>query len=115
MQDKKQQLEWDMEQWTGSNLRKEYVKAVYCHCAYLTWASLMAQMVKNLPAKQEMQVQSLGWEDLLEKEMATHSGILPGKSHGQRAWWATVHGHKELDMTEVTAHTHSFQWSFPGQ
>ena len=52
----------------------------------------MAQMVKNLPAKQEMQVQSLGWEDPLEKEMATHSGILPGKSPGQRAWWATVHG-----------------------
>ena len=33
-------------------------------------------MVKNLPASQEMQVQSLGWEDPLEKEMATHSSIL---------------------------------------
>ena len=33
-------------------------------------------MVKNLPAKQEMWVQSLGWEDPLEKEMATHSSIL---------------------------------------
>ena len=32
----KQQLELDMEQWTGSNLGKEYVKAVYCHSAYLT-------------------------------------------------------------------------------
>ena len=32
-------------------------------------------MVKNLPAIQEMQVRSLGWEDLLEKEMATHSSI----------------------------------------
>ena len=39
-------------------------------------ASLMAQLVKNLPAMQEIQVQSLGWEDLLEKEMATHSSIL---------------------------------------
>ena len=39
----------------------------------------MAQQVKNLPAMQEtqeMQVQSLGWEDALEKEMATHSSIL---------------------------------------
>ena len=36
----------------------------------------MAQMVKNLPAKQETQVQSLGWEDTLEKEMATHPSIL---------------------------------------
>ena len=32
-------------------------------------------MVKNLPAKQEMQVPSLGWEDPLEKEMATHSSV----------------------------------------
>ena len=37
MQDKKQQLELDMEQWTGSKLRKEYVKAVYCHPIYLTY------------------------------------------------------------------------------
>ena len=35
MQVKKQQLELDMEQWTGSKLGKEYVKAVYCHPAYL--------------------------------------------------------------------------------
>ena len=37
MQDKKQQLELDMEQRTGSKLGKEYVKAVYCHPAYLTY------------------------------------------------------------------------------
>ena len=40
------------------------------------WPSLVAQMVKNLPAVQEVQVQSLGREDPLEKEMATHSSIL---------------------------------------
>ena len=39
-------------------------------------ASLVAQSVKNLPAVQETQVQFLGWEDPLEKEMATHSSIL---------------------------------------
>ena len=37
MQVKKQLLELDMEQWTSSKLRKEYVKAVYCHPAYLTY------------------------------------------------------------------------------
>ena len=37
MQVKKQQLELDKEQWTGSKLGKEYVKAVYCHLAYLTY------------------------------------------------------------------------------
>ena len=36
MQAKKQQLEWDMEQQTGSKSEEEYVKAVYCHLAYLT-------------------------------------------------------------------------------
>ena len=43
------------------------------------WASLVAQSVKNLPAVQETRVQSLGWEDPLEKEMATHSSILSWK------------------------------------
>ena len=37
MQDNKQQLELDMEQWTHSKLGKEYVKAVYCHSAYLAY------------------------------------------------------------------------------
>ena len=39
----------------------------------------LAQMVKHLPTMWETQVQSLGWEDLLEKEMATHSSILAWK------------------------------------
>ena len=39
-------------------------------------ASLVAQIVKNLPAMQETQDASLGWEDPLEEEMATHSSIL---------------------------------------
>ena len=37
MQDKKQQLKPDMEHWIGSKLGKEYVKAVFCHPAYLTY------------------------------------------------------------------------------
>ena len=42
----------------------------------MLWASLMAQMVKNLPAMGETRVRSLGWENPMEKGMATHSGIL---------------------------------------
>ena len=42
----------------------------------LGWAFLVAQMIKNLPTMQETQVGFLGWEDLLEKGMATHSSIL---------------------------------------
>ena len=50
-----------------------------------TRTSLVAQMVKCLSTVRETWVQSLGWEDPLEKEMAIHSSILPGKSHGQRS------------------------------
>ena len=45
----------------------------------------MAQTVKNLPAMQETQVQSLGWEDPLEKEWQPTPVLLPGESHGQRS------------------------------
>ena len=47
------------------------------HSSYFfLWASLVVQMVKNISAKWETHVQSLGWEDPLEKGMATHSTIL---------------------------------------
>ena len=49
-----------------------------------SWDFLVAQSVRNLPAVQETWVQSLGQENPLEKEMATHSSILAWKSHGQR-------------------------------
>ena len=66
----------------------------------------MAQTVKNLPVMQETWIGSLGHKDPLEKEMATHSGIL--------AWripWAeepggySLWGCKESDVTEQLAHT----------
>ena len=62
----------------------------------------MAQTVKNLPAIQETQVQSLDRKDPVKKEMATHSSILAKENPLDRgAWWATVHGgHKESDTTE---------------
>ena len=63
------------------------------------WASLAAQRVKNLPAMQEIQVQSLGQEDPLEKGMATHSSILawriPWKEELQFLVSYTVHGVKK--------------------
>ena len=43
-------------------------------------ASLVAQIVKNLPATRETWVQSLGWEDLLEEDLAIHSSVLPRES-----------------------------------
>ena len=59
-------------------------------------ASLVVQTVKNVPAKQETQIPSLGQEDPLERGMATHSSVL-----GRGGWRATVHGvAKELGTTE---------------
>ena len=64
-------------------------------------------MVKHLTAMQETRVQSLGWEDPLEKKMATHSSVLawkipwteePGRLYGP---W----GHKESNMTERLTHS----------
>ena len=68
-----------------------------------SWASLVAQLVKNLPSMQETWFQSLGWEDPLEEGMATHSSILTWRIPMDRgAWWAACSpwGHKELDTTE---------------
>ena len=59
-----------------------------------SWVSLVAQTVKNLPAMQKTQVQSLGQEDLLEKGMATHCSILAWKipRAEEPGRWATLYG-----------------------
>ena len=68
---------------------------------YIYGASLVAQLIKNLPAVQETWVWTLHQEDLLEKAMATHSSILfffslqyscIENSMDRSAWWATVQG-----------------------
>ena len=68
-----------------------------------SWASLVAQLVKNLPGMQETWVQSLSWEDPLEEGMATHSSILAWRIHplDRGAWQIAVHRVvKVWDMTE---------------
>ena len=62
--------------------------------------SLVAQMVKNLPAMQETWVQYLGWEDPLEEGMPTHYSCLENP-HGQRSLAGySLWGHKESDTTD---------------
>ena len=66
----------------------------------LLWASLVAQRVKNLPAKQETSVQFLAWENPLEKGMATHSSVLAWEipwTEEPSGLWSL--GLQELDMT----------------
>ena len=83
MQVKKQQLEPDVEQWTGKIGKGVRQGCILSPCLfnlyaeYIMWnTSLVAQMVKNLPAMQEIQVWFVGEEDSLEKGMAIHSSIL---------------------------------------
>ena len=58
-----------------------------------SWASLLLQSVKNLPAMRETWVQSLGWEDSLKEGMATHSSILAWRIPVDRgAWWVLSMG-----------------------
>ena len=60
MQVKKQQLELDMDEWTGSRLGKEYVKAVYCHPAYLTsMQSTSCEMLGWMKHKLELRFQGV--------------------------------------------------------
>ena len=86
---------------------------VHLWLTYVIEASLVAQMVKCLPAMRATQIRSLGWEDLLEKEMETHSSIL--------AWripWTeelvcySPWGCKELDTTEGL-HSLTPSWQKP--
>ena len=70
-------------------------------CVYKRSGFPSGSVVKNLPVVQERWISSLGGENSLKKEMATHSSILAWGSHGQRTLLATVHGvATELDMTE---------------
>ena len=67
MQVKKQQLELDMEQWTGSKLGKEYIKAVYCHPVYLTYL-------------QSTSCEKLGWmKHKLESRLPGERSIISDK------------------------------------
>ena len=69
----------------------------------LNLSTLVTQMVKNLPAMQETRVQSLGWEDPLEKGMATHFSILAWKIPWTVACQASLHGILQARILEWVA------------
>ena len=71
-------------------------------------------VVKNPPAMQEIRVQSLGWEDSLEKEVATHSSILAWKiPWTEKPGWLQSMGSQELDMIEWLNHHQEITIMFP--
>ena len=69
---------------------------------------MVPQMVRNLPAMWETQVQLLGWEDPLEKGMVLTPVFFLGELHKQRTLAGyCLWGHKESDTTERLTHTHT--------
>ena len=72
-------------------------------------ASLVAQSIKNLPAMPETQVWSLGWEDPLEKEVATHSSILAWEIPRRIAWWLQSMGLQRVRHDLVSKPSHGSQ------
>ena len=90
----------------------QYFIITYNGKGFENWVSLVAQTVKNLPAMWGTWVPSPGQEDPLEEEMATHSSVLAGESHGQRSLAGySSWGHKDLDMTEwltLSLHIHIY-------
>ena len=75
-----------------------------------TRASLVAQTVKRLPEVRETQVRSLGWEDPLEKEMATHSSILAWKI----PWTEEPGGLQSLGLQKSRTRLSDFTFTFSG-
>ena len=109
-------MEWH---WCSSIHKSEIPPRWQCWMSWLPltatseaeWPSLMAQMVKNLLAMQNTWVLSLGWEDPLEKGIATYSSIQPGEFHEQRSLvdynpW----GHKEVGHNWATKHFTFRSW-----
>ena len=79
----------------------------------LSWASLVAQMIKKLPAMWETWVQSLGWEDPLEEGMATHSSSLAWRIPRNLVHYSPW-GHKVRDTTKrLSTMQHSVLMGLP--
>ena len=88
------------------------------HFKYELWASLMAQMVKNLPAMQRWEFDPWVRKTPWRRESQPTPGFLPGKSHGQRSLTGcSPWGHKELDTTklekEMSTHSSTLAWKVP--
>ena len=104
MQIKKQQLELDMEQQTGSKLEKEYVKAVYCHPAYLTYMQstswetlgwkkhkLEARLLGEISIPSDMQMTPPLWQ----KQRRTKKPLDESEGGEWKSWLKTQHSKNE--------------------
>ena len=73
-----------------------------------SWASLVVELVKNLPAMQKTRVRSLGWEDAWRRAWQSTPAFLPGESHGQRSLGLQSTGSQRVRHNRRNgAHTHA--------
>ena len=90
--------------WEALDQKSLHVDQIHTNSTYYlpTWVSLVAQLVKSLPAMQETWVRFLGWEDTLERGMATHSSILALENPMDRgAWHGVIRVRHDLATTPL--------------
>ena len=90
------------ETWVPSLGREKSTEEGIGYPLQYSWASVVAQLVKNLPVIWETWVQSLGWEDLLEKRMASHSSILAWRI----PWTIWFMGSQRVRLSNFYFHIH---------
>ena len=96
MQVKKQQLEPDMKQWTGSKLGKEYVKAIHCHPAYLTYIQstlyeMLGWMKHKLESRLSGEISITSDMQMTESEEELKSFLMRVKEQSEKSWLKTQH------------------------
>ena len=84
MQDKNQQLELDMEKQTGSKLGKEYVKAVYCHPAYLTYIQSTSS---EMPVQVNHKLESIAGRNINNLFCRDDTTLMAGSQEEQKSLW----------------------------
>ena len=118
MQVKKPRVELDMEQWTGSKLGKEYIKAVYCHLAYLTY---MQSTSCKMPGwmKQEVESRLLG-EIIITSDMQMTPPLWHKVKRNERtSWWKWTSEKAGLKLniqkTKIMASSPITSWQIDGE
>ena len=119
MQVKKQELEQDMEQWTGSKLRKEYVRAVYCHSAYLIymqvyhakcWAGWSTSWNQDCQQKHRQPQICRWYHSNGRKQRGTKEPLDKGKRREWKSWLKTQHW-----KTKIMASNSITLWQIEGE